>query len=134
MPAVGVVERADIALGRDRRAQLRAIDQARAGIAVALRELGMPALHLRPLPLLDGGEHPAVDPVAVDPMALDALLQQCQSGERDIPGAARILGADQLLEIRLLNRGAGDRLAAAAARGAPTDALCFQQHDTIATL
>src|ERR1700674_4838435 len=98
MAAVGIVERADITLGGDGRSQFTAIHQARAGIAVAPRKVGLPGLKFLPLALLDGGQHPAVYPVAVDLVALDALPQQHETAGGNVPDPTRILDAAQSLE------------------------------------
>jgi hypothetical protein len=72
--------------------------------------------------------------VAVDGVAGDELALQAQPFDGDVPDAACIGDADQRLQFVLPTGDARDRLRATATRGAPTDAMCLEQHDSVAGL
>jgi len=74
------------------------------------------------------------DVVAVDLMSIDQCALQSQGFDRHVPDPVRIVGTDERFEFALSAGDAGDRLRAAATRGAPADEFGFEQDDAVAAL
>ena len=86
------------------------------------------------LPRLDRDMHLSRAQVAVDAVAGDQFALQAQALDGDIPDAPCIGIADQGLQLVLSAGDAGDGLRAAAAGGAPADAVGLEEHHAVAAL
>ncbi len=132
--AVAIVEPAEVALGRDRGAQLLAGHVAHARVSIALAQLVKLRLELAHVTLLDGDRQVPGRPVTLDRVARGQLADQREPLDRHLPHGARPARADQALELGLAGGDPVDRLRAAAPRGAPADPLLLEEHDGEALL
>jgi len=85
MTAVRVVQRAAVALGGERSAQLLARHVAHTRVAVVLAQLRELGVQLTLVALLDGSGQVPGRPVTVDREAPDQLPHQRQAFDRDVP-------------------------------------------------
>ena len=134
MSAARVVESRAVALRREQRLHFGAFQESQLPIAVAILQLPLLRQQVRALPLLDRDVHLAPVQVAIDRVPLDAIADQPQTLDGDVPHPPGILEADLLLELVLAAGIAGDRLAAAATGGAVADPLRFEEDDPVTAL
>jgi hypothetical protein len=128
MTAVRVVQRAAVALGRERCTQLLTRHVAHARVAVPIAQFRELRVQLALVALLDRGGQVPRRPVTVDREACDKVPHERQALDRDVPHGACGLGADEPVEFGLAGGDSIDRLRAAAPRGAPAYAVLFEQH------
>ena len=126
MAAARIVEPGQVASGREQCLQLALLDQAGAVIAEPGERLPF-RCELGDMSGLDGHLQVPVDPIAVDGVAGNALPQQLDAFEGEVPDGARVARPDEALERGLTLGDSGKHLAAVAPGGAPAHPLFFQQ-------
>ena len=134
MSAAAVVEPGAVTFRCEQSFDFRAFQKFELPVAVLLLGLALLVQQLVTLSRLDGRMHLAPVQVAVDVVFGDAIANQLQAFERDVPHATRVVRTDLLNQLALPAREPSDGLAAAASGGAPANALAFEQHDTITAL
>jgi hypothetical protein len=132
--ACAVAGAGDVAVGVHGGAQFLALDHADAGVAVFAVE-GLDLLAQFPfLPRLDRDMHLSCPVVAVDAVAGDEFALQAQALDGDVPHPTRVRFTEERTELVLPAGDARDGLRAAAAGGAPADAVRFEEGDAAALL
>jgi hypothetical protein len=134
MPAVGVEQRARVALARDDGAQLVAADEPQRAVVVVVRQVVELLAQLVVVPLLEADDHVAGHVVAVDGVLRDELALQPHAFDGDVPHAARVGRAHGLLERRLLAGIAEDGLAPAAPGASEAQVFGLEQHHFVTAL
>ena len=130
--ALAVIQRADVTICRQHRADLIARHVTHTSILVLTAQLFELGPEVRVVTLFDGRQHLAVGPVAINPVLRDQFANQRQRLDRHVPQDARGVGTDQPFDLGLRRSETIDRLAAAAARRTPPNTMLLEEHDAIA--
>ena len=130
--AVGVVQRAGVALAGDDLPGFLTVHEAQRVVVVLRRQVIDFRAQGVVVTLLEPDDHVAADVVAIDGVPGDQLALQFHAFDRDVPHAARIARADGLLQRRHLAGVTEDGLAAAASRAAEAQVFGLEQRHLVA--